>query len=32
VWGVILPNMAALALMALLFLGAARLKARKRLD
>jgi ABC-2 type transport system permease protein len=32
VWAVILPNMAALALMALLFLGAARLKARKRLD
>ncbi len=31
-WSVILPNMAALALMALLFLGAARLLARKRLD
>jgi ABC-2 type transport system permease protein len=32
VWPVILPNMAALALMALFFLGAARLMARKRLD
>jgi drug efflux transport system permease protein len=32
VWPVILPNMAALALMALFFLGAARLIARKRLD
>ena len=32
VWSVILPNMAALTLMALVFLGAARLKARKRLD
>lgn len=32
VWSVILPNMAALGLMALVFLGAARLMARKRLD
>lgn len=32
VWSVILPNAAALALMAILFLGAARLFARKRLD
>ena len=32
VWSVIWPNMAALALMAVFFLGAARLKARKRLD
>jgi ABC-2 type transport system permease protein len=32
VWGVILPNMAALAAMAVFFLGAARLMSRKRLD
>ena len=32
VWRVILPNMAALAIMAAVFLGAARLTARKRLD
>ncbi len=32
VWSVILPNMAALAVMAAVFLGAARLLARKRLD
>jgi drug efflux transport system permease protein len=32
VWPVILPNAAALALMALLFLGAARALAHKRLD
>ncbi len=32
VWSVILPNAAGLALMALVFLGAARLIARKRLD
>lgn len=32
VWQVILPNIAALAVMAVLFLGAARLTARKRLD
>jgi ABC-2 type transport system permease protein len=32
VWPVILPNMAALAVMAVVFLGAARLMARKRLD
>jgi ABC-2 type transport system permease protein len=32
VWGVILPNMAALAAMAIFFLGAARLISRKRLD
>jgi ABC-2 type transport system permease protein len=32
VWPVILPNMAGLAVMAVLFLGAARLIARKRLD
>ena len=32
VWSVILPNMAALAVMAAVFLGAARLMARKRLD
>jgi ABC-2 type transport system permease protein len=32
VWSVILPNLAALAGMAVVFLGAARLMARKRLD
>jgi ABC-2 type transport system permease protein len=32
VWSVILPNMAALAVMAVVFLGAARLIAHKRLD
>lgn len=32
VWSVILPNAAALAVMAAVFLGAARLLARKRLD
>ncbi len=32
VWSVILPNAAALAIMAAVFLGAARLFARKRLD
>ena len=32
VWSVILPNMAALAVMAVVFLGAARLLAHKRLD
>jgi ABC-2 type transport system permease protein len=32
VWSVILPNMAALAVMAVAFLGAARLISRKRLD
>jgi drug efflux transport system permease protein len=32
VWRVIVPNMVALAAMAMLFLGAARLTARKRLD
>lgn len=32
VWSVILPNAAALAVMAAIFLGAARLFARKRLD
>jgi ABC-2 type transport system permease protein len=32
VWSVILPNVAALAVMAAVFLGAARLFARKRLD
>jgi drug efflux transport system permease protein len=32
VWPVILPNVAALAVMAVFFLGAARLIARKRLD
>ena len=32
VWSVILPNLAALAVMAAVFLGAARLMARKRLD
>jgi drug efflux transport system permease protein len=32
VWSVILPNLAALAIMAAVFLGAARLMARKRLD
>ena len=32
VWSVILPNMAALAAMAAVFLGTARLMARKRLD
>jgi drug efflux transport system permease protein len=31
-WSVILPNLAALAAMAAVFLGAARLMARKRLD
>jgi ABC-2 type transport system permease protein len=32
VWSVIVPNAAALAVMAVMFLGAARLIARKRLD
>jgi ABC-2 type transport system permease protein len=32
VWSVVLPNMAALAIMAVAFLGAARWLARKRLD
>jgi ABC-2 type transport system permease protein len=32
VWSVILPNLAALAVMAVVFLGAARLMAHKRLD
>ena len=32
IWSVILPNMAALAVMAVVFLGAARLMTRKRLD
>jgi ABC-2 type transport system permease protein len=32
VWRIILPNLLALAVMALVFLGAARLMARKRLD
>ncbi len=32
VWSVILPNLASLAVMAAVFLGAARLMARKRLD
>ena len=32
IWSVILPNALALALMAVVFLGAARLRARKRLD
>ena len=32
VWSVIVPNVAALTVMAMIFLGAARLRARKRLD
>ena len=32
VWSVILPNLVALAVMAVVFLGAARLLAHKRLD
>lgn len=32
VWSVIIPNMLALAVMAVIFLGAAQLRARKRLD
>jgi ABC-2 type transport system permease protein len=32
VWSVILPNAAALAAMAAIFVGAARIIARKRLD
>jgi ABC-2 type transport system permease protein len=32
VWSVILPNAAALAVMAAVFLGAARIVSRKRLD
>ncbi len=32
IWSVILPNALALAVMAFVFLGAARLRARKRLD
>ncbi len=32
VWAVLLPNLAALAVMAVIFLGAARLLTKKRLD